>query len=848
MKISALPQLAAADVDGTVLVPVVKDDQTLKAPLTDLAAPMVTAAQQALADTRAVAATLPYPDYVSTADAQADATLLAGKRYTVVSGGQVLIYSKTSSTASSQIGVIPTATYTDRLKSKAMIPTVDLGAVGDGSHAAADQAGFVAAMAAIVASRNGLPTGTLDLFQFQNGIELEPGIYDAGGFTMTDCKSWLKARIPGTVFIRIPAGQNFLTVTGQLISLYWDGIVFLGGKGAFKATSTSANANQQIRFTNCYFGYYTECAISTNYSDNPFIKVDNCHFGGLNANAGIAIGGYVDQLAIENCAIGGNDYGIALGPRLSGNYNIVKNDLLQNRKADVWLKPNITESGTTNAGWAGAITFNKFGNEAQTSASPYPRILIANEDTTVGTDRASRTPLATVAGDTGKMVLPYIAHNRFAHISPWNAPIIRSYVSALSYGCWESNQFDGGQATYVIEWPNGRTSDYISNNSDYTFRESDGSVPAQFSTHPFGRLFDYAGYWPGDPSAVQVYAVSDNPTIAPVAVALAGTDLSYPSGTTAYTAADPYGTKDYASVTGMAVLSFTDPYAGAGGLVFIELQLGKAAANSLSFVTVDIFNYSDSSYALRRTVPLPASGKPGRLAIPVILPKSGNPASWQWRAYGSGVVSGSADTFVTGDWIMNTGGGRMGRDKALKVIPYSPRNKDLIGGARATLPTGWSIGTVNGMAGITATVVRVGVDQKGWFVELLYAGTCTTAGGINLYLEPLDALQISSGYKLRSILGVLLISGSFASANTRTGYDGSTGPCGLDMPCFSSADSNIQQLGVAFTPTTTLTRVGRTFNSSYFNANAAYVRPMFTMGFAVGASINAVVRLYTTLF
>jgi len=731
----------------------------------------------------------------------------------------------------------------------ASVPT-QAGAVGDGNSPADDQAGIAACLASIIASRNGVPTGTLDLFQYQTGMEIEPGIYDAGGFTMGDGKSWLKARIPGTVFIRIPAGQYFLTVTGNLMGLYWDGIVFLGGKGAFKATSTSNNANQFVRFTNCNFGNYTECAISNNYGDSPFLKVDNCQFGGLGANIGIAWGGYVDQLSIENCAIGGNDYGIAVGPRLSGNYNIVRNDLLQNRKADVWIKPNITDTGTTNAGWAGAIVHNKFGNETQTAGNPYPRILIANEDTTSGTDRATRTPLTTVAGDTGHLVLPTIAHNRIAQISGWTAPVIRSYVSAVSYGFWQDNKFDGGQNSYVIEFPNGRMGDYSNNNSYFEFRESDGSVPVRFSTHPVGRLYDYGSFWPGAFGGVTVHPLSDSSTLSVVVNGLSpASRVMYGTGS-ASNYADPYGGVDYDLLTGSTTGAGFGRYfpmatsaMGAGGGLFVEMALQQAATRGVSQIQVDIINTVTSSYALRRTVPLSAAIS--RFMLPVQLPASSSPGNWQMRVYAldGDVVAGTSDRFILGDVLVNSGNGRMGRARVLSQLALFPRNVSMFGGAQGTLPMGWSQSMVNGLAGLITTINSVGVDTNGSYVEIALSGTTTAGGAWNLYPEVARAINVVPGQVWAFYWPMRLVSGSLANANTGTATDGTTGTMAMSLPQYSSSDSWLWQPGTDFSPGSTYALYGHGAWAAW-NSSVNYIRPVVGVGFPSGVTVNAVLRFY----
>jgi hypothetical protein len=57
--------------------------------------------------------------------------------------------------------------------------------VGDGASAAADQDGMDAAIAAMIASRSNEPLGIFGPLEYQNGIVLEPGIYDAGDLPST---------------------------------------------------------------------------------------------------------------------------------------------------------------------------------------------------------------------------------------------------------------------------------------------------------------------------------------------------------------------------------------------------------------------------------------------------------------------------------------------------------------------------------------------------------------------------------------------------------------------------------------------------------------------------------------
>lgn len=824
------------------------------------------AAEAALAAAQAVAATLPYPNYASTADAQADTTLFSGKLYTVVADGQVQIYLKNSSSSSSLTGVIPTTPYVDRLKSRAAVPTVDYGAVGDGLSAVADQAGFSAAIAAAQASVTA-PLGSGWVARRQIGIMVDPGLYDAGDYTFAGVPVLIVARVPGTVFIRVPDGKYFINHTGNLSSVLIDGVSFIGGLGAFNSAQTGGNASDRIEFNRCGFYQYTECAVGNQASDSPFLKVTKCVFGstvapkkadGSAGNQIIAINwsGYADELVIEDCTLGGNTYNIVIGPRLSGHISITRNYFTTTTYAsartlaDIWIKPNSTDSGDTNGGHGTWITYNKFAHEEQNTAYPYPRILIANEDTSTGTYRQQWKPKLSGAGtDVGYMSGLHFVSNKIGSVSPYNAPVIRSYISNLRYWIGEKNVFVGGQPTYMVEFPNGRTSDYTNTNSRFRFDETTAGYPLRFSNATWCQLEDHASLWPGDPNAIDLYPVSDNPDLSVVASALSGYELGFTSGTTSVAAADPYGTTEYAAVTGGALIGFTDPYAGAGGRIFLELNVSRAATNSLTFLIVDVFNYTGSNFALKQTILLPPNGKPGPVKIPLVLPAHASPTTWQMRAYGSGIVSGSADTFVTGDWVITKGAGRLGKAGALARWPGATRNNRLIGGAVGTAPTGWSIATnINGLAGITVTVSRVGSDRHGYFIEVTLGGTCTSAGAIGIYTEVAKAVGMESGNLWRAFFGMRLMSGDLSSASSIAGYDGSAGPVNFSMACYSSAAALLVQRGFSFTPTTTYKLFGRTMSASFFHPSADYALPVLGLQFAVGAAPAAVLRIYPQPF
>ncbi|NOW44172.1 hypothetical protein FHW96_000299 [Novosphingobium sp. SG751A] len=821
-----------------------------------LAQPYVDAAQDVLASTRAVAATLPYPLYASTAAAQADSGLLSTRQYTVLSGTQILIYTKNSGTASTLFGVIPTQPYVDRLKNRSAVPTIDFGAYGDGAHAVADQAGLAAAMA-YAQGTAALPLGAGDTVFNDVGIVLEPGVYDAGAFVYAGKPINIRARVPHTVVIRIPAGQYFMVQSGNPTTVCMDGLIFVGGLGAYKNTNTGTNVSWRVEFTRCDFHKYTECAIQNAASDSPALHVKNCRFGGGMPTGlqtvGICWRGMADQTIIEDCYMGGNHFHIIIGPYMGSHVTIQRcyfqggNDSSVPRtRADIWLKPN-ANGVETNSGHNSFVFNNRFGGELMNSAYPTPRILIANEDTSIGGSNSQYPPSTT--NSAGAISGFKIFDNHVGNPSPFNAPFIRSYVNDVRYFHGRGNTFVGGTLSKFIEFPNGRSVNYSNNNNRFELDDTASNIPLALSNVPVGRLEDRSGAWLGDINSVPIFPVSDDPLVVPVAVGLSGYDLSYASGTTSVAVADPYGTNEYAAVTGLALLAFTDPYAGAGGPMFLEVSLSKAAANTLSYVTVDVVNTSNSYYSFLRTFPLPANGSPAKLMLPFYLAPNANPGSWQFRVYGSGIVAGSADTFVMGDMILTKGTGRTGRDKALtRFGGVQPANRRLVGGAAATLPSGWSMsGTPSGA---TITVTKVGTDKYGDFTEFSHTGTTTGSGGWVLRPAPQKSMSYEAGSNYRCIWPVRIISGDFSAATTQTGYDGSSGKLTMQVGSYSAADGLLVQRGIAFTPSSAFALYGRTLTegAAYFHNTADYLWPLLNINYASGVTLNTVFRVYAPIF
>ena len=668
-----------------------------------------------------------------------------------------------------------------------------LGAIGDGASAGSDQAGFEGAMSRIAASLTGAPTGSLDYAQYQTGAMIEPGIYDAGGLSQAGGSVRLVARVPGTVIIRIPAGQYFLTASGKINAVQVDGITFVGGKGAFKFTNTGNNVSLMHSFTRNFFYQYTEAAISNASDDHPYTTIrDNIFFGAAgSATVGIAWGGYLDQCIIENNGFLANAYHVKIGDRLGSTMIIARNSFLSwfgsasvnKTMADIWIVPNVTLAYGVNSGYGTTITGNKFGNEGQNPAAP--RILIAPEDPASGTDRATRRP---GTNDLGFVTQLIITDNVISGGETITAPVIRSTISEVRNIEWRSNKSNGSPYSSIIEWPSSFAASYTNTNSDFTFTQADvapGVVPAlAFSNANFAQLHDFGGFFPGDPNSVPVWPVSDNPALSLLASGLASSARPGYGGATKARTADPYGGTDYDLVTvtpggeqGLA-MNLGAAAMGAGGMVFVDMALQRAPAQSLSQVTIAIVNFTTSTTAFTRTISLPSGV--GRLQMPVYLPPSAAPASWQLRVYAAApVITGTADQFVTGDWIVNTGGARMGRDRALARYPLLPRNRTMLGGGPATWPLGWSSLLANGLTGITLAVAGSGADANGYYTDVTIAGTATHAG--NIYIFPEEGIDAGPRQIWALRWPMRLLSGDLAAGAGREGQSHiSLGLAGFD--------------------------------------------------------------------
>jgi len=731
-----------------------------------------------------------------------------------------------------------------------------MGAVGDGAHPVDDQAAFQSALDVIANSLSAAPTGANDMAMFQTGAMLEPGIYDAGGLTQNGGSVRLVARVPGTVIIRIPADQYFMTVSGKVNAIQVDGITFLGGKGAFKFTTTSSNVSLLHSFSRCFFYNYTECAISNSSIDHPYLRVRDCIFYGAAgcSTMGVSWGGYIDQGVIQDCAFLQNSYHVKIGPQLSSTFTIRHNDFISwggiATLADIWVVPNSTDSFATNSGFGSLITENKFGNENQNLAAP--RILIAKESSTLGTDRCN-TPPDTADGGYLSQIL--ITNNVFSGAAGITAPIIESRISEVRNLEWRGNKLSGSVYASIIHWTNRTTSSYTNSNSVFEFTTADvapgGGAAQRFSNISFGQLRDFCGLFPGDPNNVLVWPISDSPAASLLANGVSSAARSTFGPASRARVADLNGGSDYDLVTctqtgsgNGVVMGLGAKAPGSGGPIFVELALQQAPTRSIAQVKVEIFNYATGTLAAQRIVVLPE--RVGHLRLPVVLPAHATPGAWQLRIYpASAVTAGAADRFITGDWIVNNGDGRIGRAKAMAAYPLLPRNQAMLASAAATLPMGWAI--TNPVAGLSYAVAQVGSDAYGNFLDLALSGTTTGSGNFLIYPDASQTIEAVSGQCWQFYVPVRLMAGSVSAFTTLSPIDGSSGQIAASISSYAGG-AYLNQIDTAFTPSANYAVYGRgdCGGSGFaFHSAVAEIRPYLRIMLASGVSVSATLRIYT---
>lgn len=482
---------------------------------------------------------------------------------------------------------------------------------------------------------------------------------DKGVYTVTDVIDIIsKAGFPqtaslrmfaddlGDAIIEIPSGQYFSECDERLNNLSIRNVAFTGGKGVFLQKNTGINANGWRLVDRCYFDGYTEAAIASNAADDPYWRITECIFlCDPNAPArGVALGGMLDNTVIRGNSFLRNKYHLVLGPIDSGNLHVVENDFLSftadKVDADVVLVPHGQVGGYgTNAGMASHISNNKFGNEFLKANSP--RILVSTFNTSIGDGRQNWPISSTwVTGEDGRNWLRQIqfSGNRFSFNASYAGPVIRSYVDRFDGVLFaETNTFDGGQPSHLVEWMGTRTVDRTNMNwniktGGMMFDVNSGLLPKIITNQPIGPIEDSIGYFgpylsaPGNPPSGSEQ---------PLMYATSNSDLlNFSNATKTDIAGEDGGTAGGCEVTTMsnettAIVCPIDATGISCGRAWINVALKQGASTPITRVRLQIINFVTGVILCQRDITLPANWS--RQALDFEFAGGANPASWQLR-------------------------------------------------------------------------------------------------------------------------------------------------------------------------------------------------------------------------
>lgn len=504
------------------------------------------------------------------------------------------------------------------------------------------------------------------------------------GNSATELSIWA---IPGTVSISIPAGKYAFETSITLLSLYIVGINFFGGKGVFNDAYTGTNIKGFLRFRDCVFDNYTECAIQGNASDMPYWRVENCSFMGADGEPtiGIALNGLADSSIISGNTFLRNKWHIKYRDVNSGNVYIQNNDFINwggstVREADIWFTGSTNNLFGVNAGCGTLIAANKFGNE--NAAFGKPRIMFALENTSVGADNGSRNVHSTVwttspSGSAYVRSLQFKS-NRISNINGADgpgAPFMQSYLDKVSGILVDSdNTWDGGRWDYLVQFMDGgaRIGSYDSNDWDvriypYGLSTATGAPFKEISNYPIGpvRLAgvpmlglhvqpEYSTLLGNEATLANCATQADWLVVSATKASATGPDgVSGNAAQITCSSGSASAYKNLINVTGYE-----------SRVCWISLALSQAAASSVTEVYVDLFNFSTFQYAFRNRVSLPTSWGNVPICFSFELPASSSPAAWLVRITPADYAAGTKTDFLVGQLHVNTGGAPLRRPLA----------------------------------------------------------------------------------------------------------------------------------------------------------------------------------------
>lgn len=501
----------------------------------------------------------------------------------------------------------------------------------------------------------------------QQPVYFPPGtyIYSGAGVVQSGNVNILLFAEKNTVTIKTTSNVYFLTANNIVINTYVKGINFQGGKGAIKYTNTSGNVTGEHIIEDCYFDGYTECAIGNNSTDMPYFKINRCMFLGdiAGGTIGVAIGGYIDSSTISDCSFLRNRYNLKIGPLISGNVNIIGCDFVAFTsgllEADIWYVPNSTNSFGTNSGFGCTVELCKFGNENMQANNH--RILVALENTSVGTDRLNHPHSTTWNDTTAYFSGLTIRKNRLSAVADTTAGFIRSYINNLCTLRFYDNEI--GPANYAVLCEFTGTS---ANEDGYVMKNWLVQLDNMFTGNQIAFTYgltnndqshalalDYQGFIQGTSESLLTHnSLSDDASYSPLANFVGYADISVAGGASKVAVNDIYGTNRAAEITVTDALGSSAAYGAlastvdSGQITWLEFDCKRSASNSVTHIQVDVRSYSTGMTAVKRTIFLQNAWKTVR--IPFLFPNTTSTGTWQVRFKAFDYTAGTATSFDIG--------------------------------------------------------------------------------------------------------------------------------------------------------------------------------------------------------
>lgn len=536
------------------------------------------------------------------------------------------------------------------------------GAIGDGASGAVDTPAIEAAFDWARRTLKESPNRQMGWAYKQAGVRFPPGhyIYSGTGIAQ-DFGSVIMHAEPRTVTLELTNNVYLLTVSGLLLNTYVKGIHFIGGKGVLRYTNAAANVLGTHVVEDNYFDNYTECAFSNEADDHPYWKIQRNMFLGAAAGEtiGFAIGGYIDGTEIRGNAFLRNKYHMKLGPRISGNIYVENNDFISwnlgIRAADIWIVPNTTDPFAINSGIGTIFAKNKFGNE--NLETDKPRVLFALEG--AGATRASRHHATTWVPSSGSAYVSGLdfVDNAIHTSAGTTSPFIKSYIAAVAGLEWRGNMMSGAQHTYLCEFM-GTDDDTFENYAqrNWFVELTQNTVVAPFlygvTNRGMGLSIDQFCTLPDSTETILAHSsIGDDAGYTDFFTGIVPAQISVGGGASKANVADVYGQARASEITvaaaGIGSHAFGNLYNVGAGMAWLELDIGRAAARSVSVVTLVVRNYTTNSVAFQRPFVIRSPGWK-TIRVPFIIPPSTSPGSWQWLAFSSEFEAGVLDRFKIG--------------------------------------------------------------------------------------------------------------------------------------------------------------------------------------------------------